>query len=288
MVKRSQIAKMGFLRERKIRSNGQIYTYWYWCKRVRSRKKSGGNGKVKSVELCLGRFPYDLRRFAYYCYTRDINIKAFLNEYVRHQVQALRFNIISDEEQQKIRDGTHVHISDDAMPKLTFRAPQGFDLRRQINRQWVEQVRHDVAVLWEQSQSIDRNITYLARLLWHYDQAKEQYSQFQAMLKDYWANPHRVWTEIEDVRNPRTGDYEQREMTYQWKDNAELIIEDNISRHDRAMQWAIEQHENQLELMAQSSPKCDRISFRHQLIGETERRKNDKKLICQWESDFRA
>ena len=197
-------------------------------------------------------------------------------------------NIISDEEQQKIRDGTHVHISDDAMPKLTFRAPQGFDLRRQINRQWVEQVRHDVAVLWEQSQSIDRNITYLARLLWHYDQAKEQYSQFQAMLKDYWANPHRVWTEIEDVRNPRTGDYEQREMTYQWKDNAELIIEDNISRHDRAMQWAIEQHENQLELMAQSSPKCDRISFRHQLIGETERRKNDKKLICQWESDFRA
>jgi len=64
---------VGFLRVNKVKR----YQYVYWCQRVRSRKKSGGDGKVKSPDFLIGDCPVWGKYLPFYFYTNEVPLQQY-------------------------------------------------------------------------------------------------------------------------------------------------------------------------------------------------------------------
>ena len=74
---------MGFLRVKEVKG----HDYVYWCKRVRSGKKHGGSGKVKSPDFLLGTSIVWRKYLAFYFHTGEVLVREYVEAAITYLLE---------------------------------------------------------------------------------------------------------------------------------------------------------------------------------------------------------
>lgn len=156
---------MGFLREKKVKT----YHYWYWCHRKRDRKKKGGSGTVKSIELYLGRNILSLEYAPFWIWQGEIKKSEYLQQLMDQLVK------------QSFGDLVGVEVKGD---KIKFHGKPSIDLRR---KRWsfdlliLRKIRFHHAL--EQVNLFDREIEYLRGVAGNIAEANRRIAEIENLIK---------------------------------------------------------------------------------------------------------
>ena len=156
---------MGFLRKKTVKG----IDYYLWCERKREGKKKGGDGKVKSREITLGKRLCSGEWIPAYAFLGYLPIKQFLEN-----VAAWEFDInirvygscLIDPSSEEISFQFY-YYGESKPPKITMRAKRGIDLRTKNWKLARESINSSLWCAWRNcydfSKEIELAISSLSR-----------------------------------------------------------------------------------------------------------------------------
>lgn len=251
---------MGFLREKKIKAKGTDYIYWYWCDRVRDSKKKGGTGKVKSIELKIGKYLNE-PILGYYCYMGDIN----LNEYLE-SIVAWHQRDVYNRAQIKL----DCRLVPGDPPTVTCRS-KDIDLRLKETKHLVDGVRHCIECAHENS-NIEPRIQSAATYLKAYDRAIAYAADWRNEMDKYLADPDKTWEEEVQERDEYTGDFVWKTQIMGWADDAYTIIDERITTNESNAAMCLGRWREIIDTLVEIAPIEHRKTFEAKVMADVERR----------------
>ena len=154
---------MGFLRKKVVRG----VDYYLWCERKREGKKKGGDGKVKSREITLGKNPYFGEWIAAYAFLGYLPIKQFLQNVaswrVKREIRLWELFFLYFPS-NKVSFQLRYH-ADSKPPKIAMRGKRGIDLRTKIFRRSRDSINRGLYLAWKECYLFDNEIESIKRKL---------------------------------------------------------------------------------------------------------------------------
>jgi len=223
---------MGFLKRKQVSK----YTYWYWCERQRRGKRQGGDGLVKSVDLCLG--PRLMSpALAFHVWAGDIPMMPLLDGAVGWALS----------DQSKYITYTLAAIPGQ-LPALTFRACcHGVDLRAKGWREYLGEIRGFYSSLLECIARVAADLAVARQ--WQAAAADHdgKLAELRRELETYRADPAREWDPCHRWVNLATGEIELEPVDHfaprgaEWELDSAVWVSHYAEDHEEKLQAMIDQ-----------------------------------------------
>lgn len=184
---------MAFFRKKTIKG----HEYFYYCVRVRSGKKKGGTGKVKSYDYCTGTFPPYWKRLPYFCHIGEIDPREYATAYVQW---GLTHRYTADDE--PLSKFVEFEVFPDE-PYIKLRSLDGSCDLRKFPKQWRSRLKSDISDVFYEASRIERTKERIRELE---DDEKAKLRELEAMrekLKKFKADPDKRWDEREEWRGDK-------------------------------------------------------------------------------------
>lgn len=262
---------MGFLRERTIKG----HEYFYWCKRTRSRKKSGGSGKVQATDILIGRHPLDAC-LAFYFHMNEIDFRSYAESFIQR-----RFSLWNDDVAVSIDWGKAKAVPQRGKGKGRKRATKGkrtaktgarvifkslrpdyidcrssdYRKQRQIAQDFLDQIVSDQGKVKE---GIQKAIEDLRENKKWTDKAEDHERIASEIRKD----PHKTWAEIEDEYDEDTQQWRRVEVTYHWGKDDEYDYSNAANHCRNNADICLENYLKQINWLAELAPRKRRDEFK--------------------------
>lgn len=256
---------MGFL---KLRQFGK-YEYFYWCERRWSKKRQGGDGTVKSVELCLGRSLFS-SQVAFYCWAGDLPVEPFLDYAVRHWLGAGN-------------QYASYTITLKPTPVLSFRSKGAVDLRDREIRAHLNLIKKMFADLCRYTiDAVPARLAKARQCLESVRDSDTDIAEYRRALAEYQADPDRV-VRTEDLwHNSATGeripaadfdsppglDWEPLIVDYVYPEDYGEQVQKCIDQLEVYSLAALDDCKSVIDRVVQLAPKQRRRETREQLLRE--------------------
>jgi hypothetical protein len=273
---------MGFLRAKTIKG----YKYFYWCTRLRSHKKQGGTGKVKSLDILLGRHLIAGKYLAFYLYTEEIP----LEEYAEQAITYLFHNawhICQDEGNISLKTVAKVGVRQQPKQKARIfirSLDRRFDCRGKDWHRVKNSLQQALDSIFSVSEIVKKCVEKSAYCLNQYDGWSKAAISDREKLRDFQKNPGKQWVEWNPVQNKFTGRWEQQEVPYCWKDDADIILDESISNSEKRAEAFLQDYEQTLCFALSLAPKEEQADFKHRLLGQIQKLSKDTSWLNQYEA----
>lgn len=265
---------MGFLRVKLVKG----HEYFYWCKRVRSRKKSGGSGKVKSPDLLLGKKVVQGKYLAFYLHTGDVPLTEYAEAALTYLLKY--WDVFADELKLKASDVVTVGINWHTEPKVCLHTK---DKRVDCRRKDWREVREDLQAYLRGIQQNSKRVQYwIKRAAFSLAQHEEFKKNAQAKrddLEEYRRNPTKTWIGWESEKDIRTGQWKRQEVVYEWKPDADIILDESITYFDGRTIHCWEKYQKALDKVVNFAPQQRQQDFRSSVINQVEKLAKDSKWV---------
>ena len=265
---------MGFFRVKLVKG----HEYFYWCKRVRSRKKSGGSGKVKSPDFLLGNHVINGKYLFFYLHTGDVPLREYAEAALTYLLKY--WDVVADESKLKASDGVTVEIDWHTDPKVCLHTKdKRVDCRRKDWRGVREDLQLCLRDIHEKSKRVQFWIERAASQLAEHEECKKFAQAKRDELEEYLKNPAKTWSEWESEKDTETGQWQQREVRYIWKTEAETILDEVITECDSNASFWWEHYQTALKKVADCAPQRQQQRFRSTVINQVEKLVKDSKWL---------
>jgi hypothetical protein len=259
---------MGFLRSKTIKGN----EYFYWCNRIRSQKRYGGTGKVKSPDLLLGRSVIG-KYLPYYLHMKEIPLREYAEATIAYLLEK-QWSFSYNGEPFSISKAVEVGIDWQAKPipcVYLKSSDKRIDCRRKNWRQIKLQLQDHLSDIHQRSTWLQQGIESVAYCLGKHLFYDGEAQKARDRLKEYLKNPDKVWTEWSSVRDEVTGEWLQQEISYRWHKNADSVLDEKITASERTAAQEWEQYQKFLRLVVNSAPPSQRTKLEAYVIQRVER-----------------
>lgn len=266
----------GFLRVKTIKG----HRYVYWCERTRSRKKFGGNGKVKGSDLLIGNNPLWGKYLAFYLFGGEVPLQDYVQAVLTHILE-IDYHVSSNGEvKQKVTDVARLSINWQANPSVCLRSlDKRFDLRYRSWRQLRQDLQKYLEAILKESKLIQDWIERIAFYLARYQNWSKQSEINRDKLREYHLNPAKTWTKWESSKNSETGQWQQKEITYWWKEDADIILDESITACEKNALWFWDKYQERLNQVIGYAPQRRQDEFRHTALSRIEKLAKDEQWV---------
>ncbi|MBW4661065.1 MAG: hypothetical protein KME15_20510 [Drouetiella hepatica Uher 2000/2452] len=274
---------MSFIRVRKIKG----HRYFYFCRRQRDRVSDGGNGRVKAIDICLGR-SLSPDSLAYYFHIGEIDARAFCQavlhwgmENVDACLSESPWNVLVIATLKVVQDEVVIEFRPSTLA-LDPMFGERIDLRRKEAQVWTGRIRSLVQKSWDKQKHLKRLIDHGARTLWLYDECCKDLQDYRQELALYLKNPDRRWNE---TRYEYTEEEDRKtEVVYEiyYSDDYGYQTDELISESESLAAELMTEYQDWLALIVDYAPKKLREEFRVKVIREVELTSRNAKKIREW------
>jgi len=301
---------VGFLRVKTVKE----YRYVYWCKRVRSRKKYGGSGKVKSPDLLLGDNIVCGKYLSFYFHTGDVPLREYTESAITYILEndglaksivfaatsfELAITYILENDSSVVASGVKLKTSDVFTVEIDWYSAtkakvclhskdNRFDCRRHVWRQIRQKLQNCLEAILKISKSVQDDIELTAFCLAKYKFWTKKAQAKQNRLQEYRKNPTKTWTQWESEKDSTTGQWHQREVTYTWKENADIILDKVITNCDKKALWFWDNYHERLNQITNYAPRQRQEDFRHTALSQIEKLAKDDQWAERYEWQLKS
>ncbi len=270
---------MGFLRVKTVKE----HEYVYWCTRIRSRKKHGGSGKVKSPDLLIGRSIINGKYLAFYLYTEEVPLFEYADAVVSYLLDiwsSPRAGTIP-----KMKDAVIVEIDwQTKQPKIQMRTAHKFiDCRSQFWRGVKRDLQHYVQFIYQSKGRVTKDIELAAYCLAKYTLFTQKAQSYRDKLQRHRRNPDETWMKWESVRDEETGKWQQEEVTYHWVENAAQILDEGIVACDKSASKYWDVYQKTLNRALDYAPRQRQEEFKRIVATQIEKLAKDDRWVERYE-----
>ena len=271
---------VGFLRVKTVKG----HEYFYWCNRVRSRKKHGGSGKVKSPDLLIGNDIVQGKYLPFYLYMGEVPLSEYVAAAIAYLLET-DWTIYVNGGKLKMKDVATVEIDWHVkQPKVRLRSlDKRLDCRRQNWRQVKQKLHVYLQSICQAGARVTRDIEYAAYCLAKYETYTKEAQACQNQMREYHKNPAKTWTEWQSIKNEITGKWNQREVTYNWKEDAEQILDEAATAYDKDASMYWEAYQKTLKQVISYAPRLRQEGFRRTTGSQIEKLAKDIHWIERYE-----
>ncbi len=230
---------MATLKVKKVKA----YEYYYWSKSVRSHKKFGGNGRVRTVDYLIGTSPVG-QWLPYHLWSGEAELQEYAEAVIKHLCPEnwSAFVAVSiDWKRRKVAINSIFKFFTDCRSRR-------WQQQRKALQTWLDRIIQD-------SIRVDQLIEYAGYLLGEHHRCSKISEQMRQKAREARLHPNN------------------------FAGNAEEILDEYghaaQSRADQSMEYYL-QHIGSLEKFA---PPSKRRQFRHQVISKAEKLANDQRWL---------
>ncbi len=239
---------MATLKVKKVKG----HEYFYWSKSVWSRKKFGGDGRVKTLDHLIGISPIG-QWLPYYLWSGEAELQEYAEAVVKHLCPAEWSAIV----EVSIDWQRHKISIKSKHPWFADCRSRHWQIQRKALQSWVDRIIEDSA-------AINRLIQDAAYLLGeHYRRSKT----------------------AEQMRQKAR---EARLYPDNFVPNAEEILDECAHANQRRADQAMEYYLQNIESLQQFAPPSQRLQFRHQVFSKAERLAQDQWWIEQYQAKLES
>jgi hypothetical protein len=228
------------------------YEYFYWCKRVRSHKKFGGDGRVRSIDLLVGTSLAG-QWLAYYLWSGEAKLQEYVEAVIKRLCPAEWAAIVL----VSIDWRKHKISIKSKHPWFADCRSRHWQTQRKALQSWLDRIIGDSTV-------IDRLIQHAGYLLGEHCRCSKA---------------------MEELREKAR---EARLYPDNFAPNAEEILDEcahaNQCRADQAMEYYLEH----VESLSKLAPPKQRQQFRHQVISKAQRLAQDQGWLNNYQAKLES
>jgi hypothetical protein len=239
---------MATLKVKKVKG----HEYFYWSKSVRSHKKAGGTGQIRTIDRLIGTTP-DGQWLPYYLWSGDVQLEEYAEAVIKWLCPAewAAFVEVSiDWQKRKVAIRSILNWFTDCRSRH-------WQTQRKVLQSFLDRIVED-------SPRITRRIEYTGYLLGEH---------------------YRCSKAVEELRQKAR---EARLYPERFAPNAEAILDEcahaNQRRADQAMEYCLEHIEN----LQQFAPPSKRQQFRHQVFSKAEKLAQDRRWLNEYETKLES
>lgn len=268
---------MATLKVKQIKTN----EYFYWCKRVRSRKKFGGDGRVRSVDLLIGTNPVG-RWFPYYVYVGEVELQKYAEAILKWTTPDNYDNwkyikIEIDWKQHRV-----------SMRSLTTDTTNRVDCRQSFWRKQRETAQANLDQILHESRRVQESIEAAAYCLAEHERYTQKVKEAREKAREARANPKKEWVEWREIKDPMTGGYHIQEVTCHWQPNADEILEEVAANHQSCADKIMKLYLHSFDELEALAPPKRRADFRRHAIAKIEKLARNNNWVEQYKARFGA
>jgi hypothetical protein len=262
---------MAFIRLKQERKKGKIYPYYYFCIRRRSGKKDGGDGKVKSPDKLIGG-RLNGQYLAFWLWDGGMSTVDYIEAMIAFQIKE-RKNILPGLIWQidwKFKKGKAI------AGKLKFRSsptvdPEcpSIDARSSYPRIVRKRLQSEINSTIEAQDKIATYIEGMAANLARHKYFKEAKAKSEANYKEWRADPHRRWEDMDGL----------------WeyaKDYPDQCLE-TIEICEKYADMAISIYQESIKNLIEYAPPSERERFKAAIIRQTEKLASSPNFLDRYE-----
>jgi hypothetical protein len=235
---------MATLKVKKVKG----HEYFYWSKSVRSHKRFGGDGRVKTVDCLVGSTPVG-QWLAYYFWSGEVELRQYAQAVLKHLCPAAWEAVVEvsiDWRKYKVSTKSkHPWFAD-------CRSRRWREQRKAL-QSWLDRIIED-------STQLDRFIQQAGYLL------GEHYSCSKA---------------VEELRQKAR---EARLYPDNFAPNAEQLLDECAHANQRRADRAMEYHLQIVEELEKFAPPSKRLQFRHQVTSKTAKLAENRRWLEEYQA----
>lgn len=235
---------MATLKVKKVKG----HEYFYWSKSVRSHKRYGGDGRVKSVDYLIGT-TFAGQWLPYYLWTGEAELRQYLKAVIKHLCPAewVAFVEVSiDWQRHKVSIKSQFKWFTDCRSRH-------WQKQRKALQSWVDRIVAD-------SMQIDKTIQSAGYLLGEHYRCCKTAEELRQMAR-------------EARRNPAN-----------FVPNAEDHLDESAHANQRRADQAMEYYLQIVEESEKFAPPSKRLQFRCQAIAKAEKLAQDQRWLEQYQA----
>ena len=247
---------MGFLKVKEVKG----HKYFCWCKRIRSSKKHGGSGKVRSIDLLIGR-DVTSRRLAYYLDRQEIEVKEYISAYLEWETQHYEDSVVVSLTWNKDKF------------KLSLRSNSpAIDCRSAVWKSQRAYITNTLKYILSLNSIVSGEIKNLTDYIRRYEQYLDRAKKARQKAIEIRKTKDATWTELEERRDEWTGDYHSFEVTYGWLRDADIAEDERADRYEEIAAISIAGFENGIKALCdQYPPATSKAEFEKEIRARVDR-----------------
>jgi hypothetical protein len=237
---------MATLKVKKVKG----HEYFYWSKSVRSHKRFGGDGRVKTADHLIGTTPVG-EWLAYYLWSGEVELRQYAQAVLKHLCPAAWEAVVEvsiDWRKYKVSTKSkHPWFAD-------CRSRRWREQRKTL-QSWLDRIIED-------STQLDRFVQQAGYLLGEH---------------------YRCSKAVEELRQKAR---EARLYPDNFAPNAEEILDECAHANQRRADQAMEYYLQHIESLEKLAPPSKRLQFRHQVISKAAKLAQDRRWLDQYRAKW--
>lgn len=242
--RRGNSAWMATLKVKKVKG----HEYFYWSKSVRSHKKAGGTGQVRTVDYLLGTSPAG-KWLSYYLWSGDVQLEQYAQAVIKYLYPAnwaAFTEVLIDWRRQKISIRSK-------HPWFADCRSRHWQTQRKALQTWVDQIIRD-------GTQIDENIQHAGYALGEHYRCSKVVEEMRKMAREARQRPDDFAPDAEELLDE--------------------CAHSNQCRADQGLEYYL-QHIEQVEKFA---PPSKRSQFRYQVISKVEKLAKNQRWLEEYQA----
>lgn len=228
---------------------------------------------MKSLDILIGSHPIEGKYLAFYLYTGAIQLEEYAEQAITYLFHN-EWHICRDEGNISLKTVAKVDVRQQPKQKarISIRSiDHRFDCRGKDWRKIKNSLQQALNSIFLASELVKKCIEKSAYCLSQSEGWLKAADSDREKLRDFQKNPKKQWTEWEPIQNPLTGNWEQQEVSYHWKKDADFILDEGISNSEKWAAACFQEYEQTLCLSLSLAPQEQREDFKHLLLRQIQK-----------------